>query len=585
VKLERMPLTPNGKLDRKALPRAEGESRGTEQYVGPRTEVERTLADIWALTLRRDRVGVQENFFELGGDSILSIQIVARARQAGIAITVRDMFQHQTIAELARVAGNKPRPSEQTPAPQGRLSGPVEWTPIQQWFFEQERHNPSHYNQAALLKPARPLEAGALAQAVGAILDRHDMLRLRVEAGAGRLLERETASVLVCVDLRELEEDGCAGAVATVVEELQRSLDLGGGPVVRLGWIREKRGERLLWVAHHLSVDGVSWRILVEDLERAYKAATEGGRIELGPKTTAYGQWAEELKRYGASARVEAEASHWLEVAEAETVALPIDQAEGLNLVGTAEVVESELCAEETGRLVEELAKRYEVGLREGLLSGLAEAVSEWSGQGRIKLEVEGHGREEVVEGVDLSRTVGWFTSLYPVILEAGVGTAGERLRRVKRDLERAPANGIGYGLLRYGPVKNGELGSLARRLRSAARPEILFNYLGDFDAVFRADAFFAYANEMPGATQSDSELRLYDIEITSFVLNGRLRVEWKYCKGRLHREIVERLSARAFTKLLSYLEEQPEILGLNEFELSEEELSLALESVSADFQ
>jgi non-ribosomal peptide synthase protein (TIGR01720 family) len=332
-------------------------------------------------------------------------------------------------------------------------------------------------------------------------------------------------------------------------------------------------------------VDGVSWRILVEDLDRAYKAASEGREIDLGPKTSAYGQWSEELKRYGASAQVEEEAGHWLEVVETETVALPIEQAGGQNLVGMAEVVESELSAEETGRLVEELARRYEVGLREGILSGLAEAVSEWSGQGRIRMEMEGHGREEVVEGVEVSRTVGWFTSLYPVILEVGDGTARERLRRVKRDVERAPANGIGYGLLRYGPQKNGEAGSIAGRLRSAARPEILFNYLGDFDAVFRADAFFAHASEWPGATQSDYESRPYDIEITSFVLNGRLRVEWKYCRERLNRETVERLSARAFTKMLSYLEERPEIPELNEFELSEEEISLALKSVSADFQ
>jgi len=419
---------------------------------------------------------------------------------------------------------------------------------------------------------------------VEAIVERHEMLRLRVDGEEGRVEEKEEGRVLVGVDLREVREGEKKREFERVAGEVQKSLDLKVGPVVRVGWIMGKEEERVVWAVHHMAVDAVSWRILMEDLERSYEAGVKGEKIELGWKTNSYAQWAEGLKEYGRSEEVEGEAGYWMEVVEGEREELPRDKEGEGNLVGMGEVVEGELGEEETKELMEVLGKKYRVGMKEAVLSGVVEAVGEWSGRRRIRVEVEGHGREEVVEGIDVSRTVGWFTSVYPVEVGVGEGSGVERLRGVKRELERAPWNGIGYGLLRYGDRES----EVRRRLQSAARPQILFNYLGVLDAVFGAGATFTQAPEKAGPTQSDSEARLYDLEITCFVFEGSLRIEWKYCKEHFYRETLERLSARALTTLRSYLEDQPEeqtgSSELNEFELAEEELLSALESVSVDF-
>ena len=313
VGLPALPLTPNGKVDRKALPAPEG--RGVaEGYVPPCTPTEELLAGIWAEVLRQERVGRHDNFFALGGDSILCIQVVARAHQAGLQLTPKQLFQHQSIAELAAVAGTGP----QVAAEQGVVSGPVPLTPIQRWFFEQGLPAPQHFNQAFLLEVGSELEPKWVRRVVRQLLVHHDALRLRFtpEGSGWRQVQaglEETVPFAV-VDLSELGVEEQPAALEGVAAEQQGSLDLSSGPLLRVVLFKlgAQRPGRLLLVIHHLAVDGVSWRVLLEDFQRAYQQLRWGQALQLPPKTTAFKAWAERLWGYGRSEAVREELDYWL---------------------------------------------------------------------------------------------------------------------------------------------------------------------------------------------------------------------------------------------------------------------------------
>src|SRR5262245_3425573 len=312
VVLERMPLTPNGKVDRRSLPAPERGVVEEGRYVGPRTELEETLSGIWSEVLGVERVGVEDNFFELGGDSILSIQVVSRAGGKGIRITPRQVFGHQTSAALAEVAESS---DTGVWAEQGRVTGEGPLTAIQQWFFEEEHEGRNHWNQAVLLEVDPGVDVARLERAVRSVGEHHDALRLRyahegrewhqryAEAGEGMLWDRRDLS----------EEKKVPEAIERVASEVQKSLDLERGPLARavhLDWGRGRAG-RLLMVIHHLVVDGVSWRILLEDVARGYEQLGATGRVELPAKTTSFTAWSERLQEYVRGGGVDGELAYW----------------------------------------------------------------------------------------------------------------------------------------------------------------------------------------------------------------------------------------------------------------------------------
>ena len=298
VLLESLPLSVNGKVNRKALPAPEWGSGKT--YEAPQGEGEEILAKIWAEVLGLERVGRRDNFFALGGDSILSIRIISRARQAGLSLTVQQLFQQQTIVELAAVAGRE----AVVTAPQGVVSGSFVATPIQAWFFEQQRVRPWHYNQSMLLIASNEVQGASLGRAIEALVEHHDILRLRYKEGRLEIVEKEANRVWTCVDVSELPEWWQGLAWERAAAQAQQSLNLEQGPVVRGVWSRWANGDRLLLVIHHLAVNGVSWRILLEDLETSYQAATQGRAIELPAKTSSYPHWAQALQSYAGSAEI-----------------------------------------------------------------------------------------------------------------------------------------------------------------------------------------------------------------------------------------------------------------------------------------
>ena len=544
VALEALPLSPSGKLDRRALPAPERSTLGDgTSYVAPRNALEQQLARIWADVLGVERVGMEARFFELGGDSILALQVIARARQAGIHLTARQVFQHPTVAGLAQVAGSTRRLGEQGP-----VVGPVPLTPIQRWFVERDLPEAHHFNQALLLEPREAVSAETLAEALRALVAHHDALRLRLtrsETGWEQSCAEPGLDVPVRqVDLSGLTSSAQASEMERISAEAQAGLEPENGRLVRAVLFERGAGQtgRLLLVIHHLAVDGVSWRILLEDLETALGQLGRGGPVVLPAKSTSFKTWARRLEDYAASPALTEELAFWRETADAAR--LPVDFPSGVNSQGSERVVTSVLDADVTRSLLRSTVAGRHASPEDVLLAGVARTLAQWSGAQRLRIDLEAHGRDELFEDVDLSRTVGWFTALFPVRLDLlkGVDSAAV-LAEVQAARARRQGRGVGYGLLRY----------VRRDATVAPSSEVLFNYLGQLDAGSRDSAVFSLASESTGAAQGTRGLRSHVLEVVARVVQGRLELSWHFSDALHSRETIDAL-ARGCVETLTEL-------------------------------
>jgi amino acid adenylation domain-containing protein/non-ribosomal peptide synthase protein (TIGR01720 family) len=552
VQLDALPLTSSAKVNHRALPAPDGEQfERSSEYAAPQTAAEQTLATIWAQVLGVRRVGAHDNFFELGGDSILSIQVIARANQAGLRLAPKHLFQAPTVAGLAALAGT----SSASQAEQGIVTGAVPLTPIQRWFFEQDLPAPHHWNQALLLEVREPLARAPLERAIGSLLAHHDALRLRfsrTEAGwTQEHADLDGDVPLAWIDLAHVPAAEQGRAVTAAAGELQASLNLACGPLLRAAYFElgAERPGRLLLAIHHLAVDGVSWRILLEDLQAAYlqisRDAAAGTIREpsLPPKTTSFQLWARRLVEYAQSDALRSELDYWRALAGAAAPRLPIDFPGGDNVEASASSLAVELSAEQTRALLQDVPPVYNTDINDVLLAALAQAFARWTDVPVLLTELEGHGREDLFEDVDVSRTVGWFTSVYPVRLDLSDAAApGEVLKTVKEQLRRIPRRGIGYGLLRYLSPADGDEASLSLST-GGQRPEVSFNYLGQFNQGLLEETPFGPAPESPGPISDQGARRSHLLDINGSITGGQLRIEWSYSKA-LHRpETIERVA------------------------------------------
>jgi non-ribosomal peptide synthase protein (TIGR01720 family) len=548
VVLAELPLTPNGKVDRRALP-APDYASAQRNYVPPGTPAEEALAGVWAEVLGLERVGMHDNFFEVGGDSILSIQVVARARQAGLHLSPRLLFQNPTIAELARAAAlAHPVLAEQWP-----VRGDAPLTPPQLWFFERELPQPHHFNLSLLLALYRPLRPDLLGQALALLQGHHDALRLRFtrdgDDWTARHAEGPADIPVQMIDLSAVPTGQQAAALERAAAQAQAGLDLAHGPLLwaLLFDLGAGRPGRLLLVCHHLVVDPVSWQILLEDLLAAYHQLEMGLPAALPPKTTSWQHWARRLAEHARSDAVRGELPFWLDPERRRVQPLPQDLREGNNTVGELQLVLVELGTTETTALLQEVPGVYHTQVNDALLTALALACARWTGSRRLLVDLGAHGREELFDDIDLSRTVGWFATLYPVLLQVPDDDApGQAIQAVKEQLGRVPNRGLGYGLLRY--VAGDQ--EVAEQLRSLPQAEVYFDYLGQIDRSLPADAGLALATEPSGPSVGPGTRRRYLLEVTAAVLGGRLRLSWAFCPGRHHRATVEAL-ARNFLAAL----------------------------------
>jgi amino acid adenylation domain-containing protein/non-ribosomal peptide synthase protein (TIGR01720 family)/FkbM family methyltransferase len=548
VFLDSLPLTSNGKIDQRALPAPESRPESEGALVSARNPTEEMLASIWAELLRVEKVGIYDNFFELGGDSILSIQIVARANQAGLRFTPRQIFQHQTIAQLAAVAGiNQSAEVEQL-----TVSGAVPLTPVQHWFFDQNLPNPHHWNQSVLLEARHALNPSLLERALKQLLIHHDALRLRFmreELGWEQVNASIEESVPFSVnDLSAVSEPEQTDALAIAMAESQTSLNISTGPLLRAVYFDfgpDKPGNLLL-VIHHLVVDGVSWRILLEDLQVAYAQADRGETVSLPPKTTSFRTWARGLTEYARSASAEQDVPYWLTVSPPQASHLLVDLHGGINTEASARTVTAALSVEETRALLHEVPAAYRTYINEVLLSALARSLLTLTREPFLLIDMEGHGREELLEGADVSRTVGWFTAIYPVLLKLEQHSGTAMLQAVKEQLRQIPHQGISYGASRY-LHKDSEP---AARLAELPQAEVSFNYLGQLDQLFVDSTLFANLWEIESQRRSPEGHRRYLLEINGSIIGGQLKLSWTYSEGLHHRATIERAAQNYLTAI-----------------------------------
>ena len=543
--VERLPLTPNGKLDRESLRNVELETSGEEAYEEPRGEVERELARIWGEVLRVERIGVHDNFFDLGGDSILSIQVIARAAEKGLRLTPRQVFQHQTVRELARVVGSV----GVAEAEQGRVVGEAPLTPIQRWFFEQKLDGGHLFNQAVLLEVEAGLAAPVVERALAELQRRHDVLRLRFrQDGEGWRQEflEESALPFRRVDLTGSEPGDWKAALATVCEETQRSVTLESGPLWRAVFIDGGGGEaRLLLVIHHLAVDGVSWRLLLSDLRAACANGRRGEPLDLGRKTTSFRAWAERLREWSGSEELRGELAYWRKLQKPPDEPRLVHREGARDDQGRRGLLSVELPEDATRALLTEVPRAYRTRITEVLLTALLRGFAR-GGLRAVRVDVEGHGREEW-DGIDLSRTVGWFTTLFPVLLEHEGEGPGDSLKRVKEHLRRVPRQGLGYGVLRY-------LSPWGAELAGIPAADLSFNYLGQLDGPSSEEGSLRPAADW-GTSRTASGRRAYRLDVGGWVQGGRLRVDWTYDEGAHSRERVADLAKAFEAELLGLIE------------------------------
>ncbi|MGO3988222.1 amino acid adenylation domain-containing protein [Pseudomonas sp. SAS7] len=540
--LDKLPVTPNGKLDRKALPQPDA-SQLQGEYVAPQSELEQQLAAIWADVLKLERVGLTDNFFELGGDSIVSLQVVSRARKVDIQFTPKELLKHQTVQGLASVA----RRAEVMMLDQGSVTGALPLTPVQQWFFEQPISTRAHWNQAVLLVTSEQLDPERLSTALHALYAHHDLLRATFQHEHEHEHEqgqwRATLPAVEPVESLWVRDCASAEALEQAVEQAQRSLDLAQGPLLRAVLATLEDGsQRLLLVIHHLVVDGVSWRVLLEDLQQAYLSQP------LPAKTSSFKAWANHLKEYAKGAELQQELGYWQGQLQGATDLLPCDHAQGENLQKHATMVTSRLDTDWTRKLLQAAPAAYRTQINDLLLTALARVVGSWTTQSEVLVCLEGHGREELFPGVDLTRTVGWFTSMYPIKLSPQA-ELGESVKIIKEQLRAVPNKGLGYGVLRY-------LGEDHARSTLAALPqgEIVFNYLGQFDASFdEASGLFLPANESAGATLGADTPLSSLLTLNGQVYNGEFKLGWSFSREVFEVSTIQRL-ADAYTEELKAL-------------------------------
>ncbi|MBP7336120.1 non-ribosomal peptide synthetase [Niveispirillum sp.] len=545
VTLEALPLTANGKLDRRALP-APDQAAGDAVHAPPRTPTEMLLAGIWREVLGVEQVGIHDNFFSLGGDSILSIQIANRAGRAGFAISVRQLFQHQTIAELARAVPEQAA----IQADQGMIHGPVTPTPVLGWFYDALPPEPWHFNQSVLLEVTAGLEPDLVQAAIHRLIGHHDMLRARFLGGRGEMPRIDIADSIDTIPFQFhdfSDRPDRVAALTAVAEGLQRDLDLTRPPLLRTALFRmgNDGADRLLLVIHHFVVDGVSLRILIGDLAAALADLRRGQPITLPAKTTSFPYWSRRLAQHAGTALARAELDFWRDQMAVQAPPLPRDIAALPNTAASAENVIVRLEAAPTQALLHQSLPVYRAQINDVLLTALVRAFAGWTGRPGLLLMLEGHGREALFPEIDLSRTVGWFTAAYPIALPGG-GTeeAVATLKQVKEALRAVPGQGIGHGVLRHLSPDP------AVRAALAGDPEISFNYLGRFEQARPDPIILGEAGEDIGSDQSRAGQRRFVIEINGLLRADRLEFIWTYSHNLHERRTVEGLAQRFVREL-----------------------------------
>ncbi|MCU0286952.1 MAG: amino acid adenylation domain-containing protein [Acidobacteria bacterium] len=538
--MDKFPLTPNGKINRRALPNPEDiEIDGHAEYGAPRDEIEEILVKIWKQILGRDNIGINDNFFLIGGDSIKTIQMISRMKKNGYIVNMRDIFQRPTISQLSPFIRKSHRIPDQT-----QIMGEFPLTPIQKTFLDIWGIHSHHYNQAVMFYSRTRLEPDGVRAVFKKIQEHHDILRVtyKKDQTGGVLQFNHGLDFPLSLEVYDLtaESRKKANEILSVrADQIQASIDLENGPLLKLGLFHLDDGDRLLIVIHHLIVDGVSWRILFEDIEnlyRQYLQYKDNVTFELPLKSDSFKLWAERLNNYACNESFLEEASYWAQIEAAEIRPFKKD-SEGSNAYNDAARSTIQLEQEDTNRLLLEVNKAFGTDLKDILLTSFGLAVKETFDIDKMLIALEGHGREDIFSDIDISRTIGWFTTEYPIILNVSYETDEDCIINNKEYLRQIPNKGIGYGILKYltPPVHK-------QNINFRLRPEISFNFLGQFDSDARQMSFFTMAKESPGNMQSPYADREFQLQVSGAIAHNQLTMALTYSKNQYKTNTISRL-------------------------------------------
>ncbi|MCO7199861.1 non-ribosomal peptide synthetase [Pseudoalteromonas sp. OANN1] len=541
--MDSLPLNANGKVDRSALPAPKHQEQ--TQITVCVGEAEQSIAAIWCKLFNLEQIGRDDNFFALGGDSIICLQMVSLCRQAGWEVSPGHVFEAQTIANIAALAVQLAEPN---PSDVEEVKGQAPLLPIQQAFFEQREHAPHHYNQAVMLRLEQALDWRVLQQVIGRLIQHHDALRLTFSKDSqgywqqsfGDYHESMLAQVFTMYQV-ESEQ------ITALAEEIQASLNIQDGPLMRAAVMTVADGSyRVLLVVHHLVIDGVSWRIVLDDLATGYEQLLNSADWQLPAKSSSVKKWAEALQHYGEAFADEANFWH---MQTASPLPFPYQDVEASAVEARVATAEQQCSVELTTQLLTQASRPYRTQVNDLLLSALSEAVYRWLGKDEYVLHLEGHGREPWQSEIDLSRTVGWFTAMFPLKLSRH-GNWLDTITGTKEALRRIPNKGIGYGALKYG--------NSATPTHLPEIADIEFNYLGQLDNNFTSDGIWQPAVESTGASHNGLAKVTSELAIQAQVLGGQLQIRASFVEARLSAGAVNdfmRLFQQCLEELVSHCE------------------------------
>ncbi len=548
VQLEKMPLSPNGKVDRKALPEPNGNIRTGVEYAAPRNDIEESVVKVWQEVLKVEKVSIKDNFFSLGGDSIKAIQILSQLRQYGLNLEMRDLFQYPTIEALSSYITVIKRKIDQ-----GIVKGEAGLAPMQSWLFEQSFMDKQHFNQAVMLYGKNGFEEWIIRKVFSKLVERHDALRMVVKNMSGKegLFNRGIEDELYSLETIDLSNNSkYRELIKEKAEEIQQSIDLKHGPLIKLGLFKTNIGDHLLIVIHHLVIDGVSWRIILQDLFSGYSQTLNNEEIRFADKTNSFKDWINALAVYANSRELLNEIEYWQKVEMTDIKSLPQDKVIKERRSGENNHIQCKLTKEETEKLLKQVNSAYNTEVNDILLTALALTITEWTGEGSVLVNLEGHGREEIIKEFDISRTVGWFTSLYPIVLNmSGEQDLAYKIKSVKESMRQIPNKGIGYGILKY--MTSSENKGV---LRCNLKPEINFNYLGQFDGDVNTQ-LFTVSDIAAGKSISPNMEDLYKLDINGIVTKGRLTLNFMYHKGEYENSTITTLAEHFRKNLLDVID------------------------------
>ncbi|NQF12990.1 tyrocidine non-ribosomal peptide synthetase TycA [Brevibacillus sp. HB1.3] len=545
VKLDKMPLTPNDKIDRKALPEPDVTAETNLAYEPPRNQTESILATVWQEVLGIEKIGIHDNFYSLGGDSIQAIQVAARLHAYQRKLDTKDLLNYPTISQVALYVKSTTRRSEQ-----GIIEGPVTLTPIQQWFFEKNFTNMFHWNQSYVLYREQGFDPEAIRKALDKILSHHDALRMVYRNENGRIVQqnRGLGGELYQFLLYDLiSHSDVQQAIEEETKRLHGNMNLQEGQLVKAALFHTLQGDHLFLAIHHLVMDGISWRILFEDLATAYSQVLAGKDIVLPEKTDSFKNWAGWLNEYANSDELLREIPYWENLESgARNAVLPKDYESVGSKQKSIRNIQVGLLAEETEQLLKQANSAYQTEINDLLLAALGLAVAEWSRLDQIVINLEGHGREDVIEHANVTRTIGWFTSQYPVLLDLSqINHLPDHIKCTKENLRKIPNKGIGYETLKYmtEPEKR-------RALSFSLQPEVTFNYLGQFDSGLSSEMFtrspYSAGNSLgaDGKNNLSPDSEIYTaLNITGRMEGGELLITFTYSEEQFREESIHQLS------------------------------------------